>query len=162
MENYADRQKVLPCCCSRHNRTWTHNWCYANFVCIVSPLLTVAIRKYPTDFHCCWVLGCCFLSFWHLDPPLSHLPGAVWSHTVTFPHLAAVTAGTQHNQWWEEGLSAGTVITVTARGALLRDSRWEGGGNHLTPSVSCGFPHRAHSPNLFSFPIFPSTSSLGN
>lgn len=85
--------------------------------------------------------------FCHFDPPLSHPPGAVWSHTVAFPRLAAATAGTRHNQRREEGRSAGTVITVTAGGgALLRDSRREvgaGGGNHLTPSVfSCGFTHR--------------------
>lgn len=90
-----------------------------------------------------------FFSFCHFDPPLSHPPGAVWSHTVAFPRLAAATAGTWHNQRREEGRSAGTVITVTAGGGtLLRDSRREGGGgNHLTPSVfSCGFTHRTYSP----------------
>lgn len=63
---------------------------YANFVCIVSPRLTVAIPTYLTDFHCYWVLVCWFsFLFWYFDPPLSHLPGAVWSHTVAFPRLAA-------------------------------------------------------------------------
>lgn len=69
----------------------------------------------------------CFFSFCHFDPPLCHPPGAVWSHAVAFPRPAAATAGTQHNQRQEEGHSSGNVITVTAGGALLRDSRLEGG-----------------------------------
>lgn len=159
MENYAAKQRI-PQRRSRRSRKRTCNRRYANFAYIVSSPFTVALLKYVTDCRICWVLGF-ILGGGHFDPPLAHLPGSVWSHTVAFPRV------TGYNQWREGYRTAGTVITVSAGVTMVCDSEQEGGGSHLTPSVfSCGVPSRTYSQapvadrqfDHFTFTIFSSTS----